>query len=61
MHIADYLLRAIKVPAGFSKIEFKFEPSVIKTGSTVALGSSIVLLLLVFGAIGFRMKKKGEA
>ena len=58
---ADYLLRAIKVPAGFSKIEFKFEPSVIKTGSTVALGSSIVLLLLVFGAIGFRMKKKGEA
>ena len=58
---ADYLLRAIKVPEGFSKIEFKFEPSVIKTGSTVALVSSIVLLLLVLGAIGFRMKKKGEA
>ncbi|WP_271855856.1 hypothetical protein [Patiriisocius marinus] len=58
---ADYLLRAMTVPEGFSKIEFKFEPLVIKTGSAIALGSSIVLLLLVLGVIGFRMKKKGEA
>lgn len=58
---ANYLLRAIKVPQGFSKIEFKFEPTVIKTGSAIALGSSILLLILILGAIGYRMKKRVEA
>ena len=58
---ANYTLRAIKVPEGVSKIEFKFEPTVIKIGSTIALGSSILLLLTIFGALGVHFKAREEA
>lgn len=55
---ADYALRALKVPAGKHTIEFKFEPQVVKTGSTVTLISSIVMLLLLIGGIYFESRKK---
>jgi hypothetical protein len=60
---ANYVLRALPLPAGNNKIEFKFEPSVIKTGSTITLASSILLFLVLVGGIfyTFRMKKKNEA
>ena len=56
---ANYVLRAIKVPAGNNKIEFKFEPRVIQTGSTISMVSSILLLLIVLGGLFavFRNKK----
>jgi len=44
---ANYVLRAMMVPAGTAKIEFKFEPSSFHTGETVAYASSIILLLLL--------------
>ena len=44
---ANYVLRAMIVPAGTKKIEFKFEPSTFETGEKVALASSIILLLLL--------------
>ncbi|MBF4491777.1 YfhO family protein [Flavobacterium sp. MR2016-29] len=49
----DYVLRAMEVPGGKHTIEFKFEPQVIKTGGTIALASSIGMLLLVIGGIYF--------
>ncbi|MFC7357010.1 YfhO family protein [Jejudonia soesokkakensis] len=60
---ADYVLRALPVPSGNNKIEFKFEPSVIKTGSTITLASSILLLLVLVGGIyyTFRKNKQPEA
>jgi hypothetical protein len=54
---ADYVLRALTIPAGKHTIEFKFEPQVVKTGSTIALISSIGMLLLLVGGIYFERKK----
>ena len=39
-------------------IEFKFEPQVVKTGSTIALISSIGMLLLIGAGVYFERKKK---
>ena len=54
---ADYALRAMKIPAGKHSIEFKFEPQVVKTGSTIALISFILMILLLGAAIYFEQKK----
>jgi hypothetical protein len=54
----DYALRGIEVPKGEHTIEFKFEPQVIKTGSTIALASSILLGLLIWGGLFYEFKKK---
>jgi uncharacterized membrane protein YfhO len=53
----DYALRGINIPAGKHTIEFKFEPQVVKTGSTIALVSSFGMLMLLIGGIYFENKK----
>jgi hypothetical protein len=53
----NYTLRGLSVPAGKHNIEFKFEPQVVKTGSTIALLSSIGMLLLIGGGIYLENKK----
>ncbi|MFT6638682.1 MAG: putative membrane protein YfhO [Flavobacterium sp.] len=53
----NYVLRGLQVPAGKHTIEFKFEPEVVKTGSTIALMSSIGMILLVIGGLYFEKKK----
>lgn len=58
---ADYVLRALQIPAGKHTIEFKFEPEVVKTGSMIALFSCIGMLLLLAGGIYFENKKKVNA
>lgn len=55
---ADYLLRAMVIPAGNNKIEFIFEPKVIQTGSTISLASSIVFLLIFLSGLYFAFRKK---
>ncbi|PQJ12712.1 hypothetical protein CJD36_002910 [Flavipsychrobacter stenotrophus] len=47
---ADYVLRAIKIPAGPHKIEFQFKPDSFYKGKTVAMASSILILLLCVAA-----------
>ena len=54
----DYTLRGIEVPKGEHTIEFKFDPQVIKTGSHIALASSILLVLLILGGLFYEFKKK---
>ena len=54
----NYVLRGLQIPAGKHTIEFKFEPDVVKTGSTIALISSIGMLLLIGAGVYFENKKK---
>jgi hypothetical protein len=56
----DYALRALLIPAGKHTIEFKFEPQVVQTGSTIALISSIGMLILLIGGIYVENKKRVE-
>ncbi|HNW71062.1 MAG TPA: YfhO family protein [Bacteroidales bacterium] len=55
---ADYVLRALVVPAGNHKIEFKFEPKSYVTGEKVSLAGSVLLVLLIAGALFFEYRKK---
>ncbi len=55
---ANYLLRAIYIPAGEHQIEFRFEPESVKTGNLIATISSILLALGIVGIIFFYFRKK---
>ncbi|MEA1878543.1 MAG: YfhO family protein, partial [Bacteroidota bacterium] len=50
---ANYLLRALVIPAGNHQVEFRFESSSLKTGQTIALISSLLIILLLIG-FGFK-------
>lgn len=54
---ANYVLRAMIIPAGNHKLEFKFEPKSYETGETVSLASSILLVILLVSAFGFEIFK----
>jgi len=55
---ADYVLRALVIPAGKHEIVFKFEPASYYTGNKVSLASSILLLLAMGGYIFYVFKLK---
>ena len=52
----NYVLRAMIVPKGEHKIEFKFEPKAYSTGNTIELISSILFLLIIVGILYFEFK-----
>jgi Bacterial membrane protein YfhO len=55
---ANYTLRSMVVPEGVHKIEFSFEPQVIKTGSKITLASSILFFLLILSGLFVMLRKK---
>jgi hypothetical protein len=57
----NYALRAIKVPAGRHKIEFKFEPRSYYAGEKISLASSLLLILLVLGLVVMTLMGKGKS
>ena len=56
----DYTLRGMDVPKGKHTIEFKFEPQVVKTGSTIALISFIAMVLVIIGGVYIEERSKKQ-
>lgn len=57
----NYILRGMNIPSGKHKIEFKFEPKIYKTGNTIAMLGSILLLVSVgFSLFMFYKKEKNS-
>ena len=58
----NYVLRAIKIPSGTHNVEFKFEPSVIKTGNRITLASYVLMLFIPFiWFVAEKKKKQNES
>ncbi|AHM59015.1 hypothetical protein D770_03740 [Flammeovirgaceae bacterium 311] len=53
---ANYVLRALELPAGNHTVEFRFEPASYSSGNIVMLVCNIILILLLLGAIGWSIK-----
>jgi len=54
----NYVLRGMVVPEGEHTIFFRFHPKSYYLGHTIALGSSILSVLLLLGGIAWTLKKK---
>src|SRR5258708_5132008 len=57
---ADYVLRALEVPAGKHVIDFKFEPKPYVIGNKVTMASSWIMLILVSASFWWSLKKQGQ-
>jgi hypothetical protein len=55
---ANYVLRALEVPAGHHKVEFKFEPKEYTMGNTISLVSSLLVFAVMIGAAVYAAKHK---
>jgi len=54
---ANYILRALRVPAGENIIEFSFEPKIYSIGENVSLISSLLLILFIISIFFIEIKK----
>jgi uncharacterized membrane protein YfhO len=57
---ANYVLRAMKIPAGNHTLEFKFEPKTYFNGEKIALAGSLIVLLIFVGGVFMEFKKSGS-
>lgn len=58
---ANYVLRALRIPAGKHTVKFRFEPVSVATGSKVDLVSSLLLIGLIAGAVWMEAKRTKNA
>jgi hypothetical protein len=56
---ADYLLRAMRIPAGEHTIEFRFHPKSYFLGEKVSFASSLLLIMMIIGTIWLELRRKG--
>jgi uncharacterized membrane protein YfhO len=54
---ANYVLRGMVIPKGDHTIVFTFEPESYITGTKISYAGSILLILLVLGALGWELKR----
>lgn len=57
---ADYVLRALQVPAGNHIIKFSFDSKAYNEGERIALICSILLVLIIIAGVYFTMKTKRQ-
>ena len=57
---ADYVLRALQVPAGNHKIEFSFKPTSYRVGRVVSMVASALIVVLVLGVMFFSLIKSSK-
>jgi hypothetical protein len=53
---ANYILRAMVLPAGTYEVEFRFEPRTYYAGEKISLAFSILLVLAVIAAAGLHLR-----
>lgn len=56
----DWVLRAMRIPAGKHTVEFKFEPEKYFTGEKISLISSILLFIAIIGSLFMAWKNRKE-
>ncbi|MDE7414136.1 MAG: YfhO family protein [Muribaculaceae bacterium] len=57
----NYVLRALKVPAGTHSIEFRFDPKSLKVTNTISMVAVVLIYILCAGALifaGLHLKRK---
>jgi hypothetical protein len=57
----NYVLRGLVIPSGKHEIVFSFKPASFYTGNKAAIGSSVIIWLLLFAAIGSGFRKNKHA
>ncbi len=55
---ANYILRALKVPAGKHTIEFKFQPKAYVVGNKITSVSSWLMLAVLLGSLGLSIRNR---
>jgi hypothetical protein len=58
---ANYILRAMIVPAGDHRVEFRFEPASYYTGQKISLASSLLVILLLAGYFAKQLYDRRKA
>ena len=56
----NYALRGLLVPAGDNRIEFRFEPEVVETGSQIALAGSLLFVLIAAAGLVFTYRRRRD-
>ena len=57
---ADYVLRALRVPAGEHTVEFRVEGRTYASSKPVMLGASLLVLLLAMGGLGMEARRMAK-
>jgi len=55
---ANYVLRAMVVPAGKHKVDFKFEPKAFYTGRNITIVATWLMMLILLAAVYMEYKKQ---
>lgn len=54
---ANYVLRAMELPAGNHEVKFSFQPELVNYGGKITLASFVILSIIVLGGIGYTIRR----